>query len=197
VRPEQLCGLLAEPDRLAVFAAVVLGAGTPAEIAAATGLSARQVTAALRRLERGGLVTAGGAGRLADTGAFKRAVREAAPADEPDPVPLDPDPARDAVLRRFIQEGRLRRIPAARGKRRVVLEHLAAAFVAGVTYPEREVDAMLRAWHPDHASLRRYLVDEDLLAREGGLYWRIGGPVRQLSPPGQGRARHALDPHVT
>jgi hypothetical protein len=81
------------------------------------------------------------------------------------------------VLRTFIQDGRLRRIPAARGKRRVVLEHLAAAFEPGLKYPERQVDAVLRAWHHDHASLRRYLVDEDLLAREDGVYWRIGGPV--------------------
>jgi len=46
-----------------------------------------------------------------------------------------------------------------------------------VRYPEREVDAMLRAWHPDHAALRRHLVDEDLLARDAGMYWRIGGPT--------------------
>ena len=35
----------------------------------------------------------------------------------------------------------------------------------------------LRAWYPDHVTLRRYLVDEALLARERGVYWRIGGPV--------------------
>jgi hypothetical protein len=59
----------------------------------------------------------------------------------------------------------------------VVLEHIAALFEPGVRYPEREVDAILRAWHPDHAALRRYLVDEQLLARDAGEYWRIGGPV--------------------
>ena len=31
--------------------------------------------------------------------------------------------------------------------------------------------------YPDYASLRRYLVDEGLLSRERGLYWRTGGPV--------------------
>ena len=35
---------------------------------------------------------------------------------------------------------------------------------------------MLRAWHPDHATRRRYPVDEGLLAREGGVYRRVGGP---------------------
>ena len=91
--------------------------------------------------------------------------------------PLDPDAARAAVLRAFIVDGRLTSIPAAQGKRRVVLEHVARSFVPGVRYPEKEVNAVLRAWHPDYAALRRYLVDEELLARDAGVYWRIGGPT--------------------
>jgi len=31
--------------------------------------------------------------------------------------------------------------------------------------------------HPDHAALRRYLVDEGFLERAGGIYWRTGGTV--------------------
>jgi hypothetical protein len=91
--------------------------------------------------------------------------------------PLDPDANRAAVLRAFVVNGRLVSIPSAQGKRRVVLEHIVAGFEPGVRYPEREVDAVLRNWHPDHAALRRYLVDEDLMARDRGIYWRIGGPV--------------------
>ncbi len=36
---------------------------------------------------------------------------------------------------------------------------------------------MLAVWHPDVAALRRYLVDEGLLTREAGVYWRSGGTV--------------------
>jgi hypothetical protein len=50
-------------------------------------------------------------------------------------------------------------------------------FEAGVRYPEREVNALLAVWHPDVAALRRYLVDEGLLTREAGVYWRSGGWV--------------------
>jgi hypothetical protein len=176
VGPEELCGLLAEPDRLAAFAAVVLGARTADEVAGATGLTARQVAVALRRLTDRGLIDATDEGLVADTGAFKTAVRDAAPAKAPEEA-LDPDPSRAAVLRAFIRGGRLVQLPAVRSKRRVVLEHIAAAFEPGRKYPERVVDAVLRAWHPDHATLRRYLVDEELMDREAGLYWRIGGPV--------------------
>jgi hypothetical protein len=175
MRARELCGLLAGPDRLAVFAAVVLGAGTAAEVAGVTGLPVRRVVAALQRLERGEVVRAVEGRLRVDRDAFTRAVLEVAGAGEPAPS-LDADPARDAVLRNFIRDGRLVRLPAARGKRRVVLEHLAAAFEPGRKYPEREVDAVLRCWYPDHATLRRYLVDEELMAREAGVYWRIGGP---------------------
>jgi len=59
----------------------------------------------------------------------------------------------------------------------VVLEHLVRVFEPGVRYPEREVNALLAVWHPDVAALRRYLVDEGLLTREAGVYWRSGGWV--------------------
>lgn len=173
MRPERLCGLLAEPDRLAVFAAVVLGAGEVAEVTAATGLPVRAVTVALGRLQAGGLVGTSGGKLVADISGLRAAARAAAAPPEP---ALDPDPDRAAVLRAFIRDGRLVQLPAARGKRRVVLEHIAATFEPGVKYPEPAVNALLRAWYDDYVTLRRFLVDEELLAREAGTYWRIGGP---------------------
>ncbi len=83
----------------------------------------------------------------------------------------------ERVLRNFLRDGQLVTIPAKQSKRRVVLDHIARLFEPGVRYPEREVNALLRAFHPDYAALRRYLVDEHFLAREHGEYWRIGGTV--------------------
>jgi hypothetical protein len=181
VAPERLVGLLAEPRRLRVLAAVVLGAQTPTEVMERTGLTLRDVADALRRLSDGGLVSSTPP-LVVRFDAFVESVRSAAAA-RPAPEALDPDQARAAVLRTFLVDGRLVSIPAARSKRRVVLEHIVAAFEPGVRYPEREVDAILRAWHPDYAALRRYLVDEALLAREAGVYWRIGGPVYLPAEP--------------
>jgi hypothetical protein len=175
--PELLIGLLAEPDRLAAFAAVVLGADGPAEVADRTGLPARTVAAALRRLESGGLVATVDGRTVALVDAFKEAVRARPPASADGGADPDPDRATAVVLRTFVRDGRISQLPAARGKRRLLLEHIVTVFEPGVRYPEREVNAMLRAWHDDHAALRRYLVDEMLLTREDGVYWRIGGPV--------------------
>ncbi|GAA3521792.1 DUF2087 domain-containing protein [Actinocatenispora rupis] len=175
MNPEAICRLLAEPERLRTYAAVVLGAATPSDVATASGLGARDVVRALATLTDRGLVTESGGRLSADLSLFKTAVRDnLVPAEL---VRLDPDAERDAVLRAFIADGRLVSIPTARGKRKVVLEHLAACFEPGVRYPERAVDAVLRAWYHDYASLRRYLVDEDLMSRDRGIYWRTGGPV--------------------
>jgi hypothetical protein len=85
---------------------------------------------------------------------------------------------RDRVLAAFLTpDGRLVRVPARHRKRLVVLDHLARVFEPGRRYPEPEVNALLRAFHDDVASLRRHLVDEEFLARDAGVYWRTGGTV--------------------
>jgi hypothetical protein len=88
------------------------------------------------------------------------------------------------VLRRFVVDGRLVSIPAQRGKRLVVLDHLAGLFEPGVRYTEAEVNQALAAYHPDYATLRRCLVDEEFLDRERGVYWRTGGTV-DVDGPGE------------
>jgi hypothetical protein len=46
-----------------------------------------------------------------------------------------------------------------------------------VRYRERAVNAILRPFDADVATLRRHLVDEGFLDRAGGEYWRAGGSV--------------------
>ena len=77
------------------------------------------------------------------------------------------------VLRDFLEDGRLREIPAYRKKRRIILRWLATRFEVGRAYPESEVNEIIQRYHPDTATLRRELVGEKLMAREHGSYWRI------------------------
>lgn len=84
----------------------------------------------------------------------------------------------EKVLRTFLKDGALTRLPARAGKRRVLLEHIVGSFEPGVRMSEREVDEVLRGFYePDWVSLRRYLIMEGLLSRENGQYWRTGGQV--------------------
>jgi hypothetical protein len=84
---------------------------------------------------------------------------------------MPPDP----IARRFFRGGQLAVIPARRSRRRLVLDWLAQQFEPGRTYPESIVNQVLRQYHPDFASLRRYLVDEGFMERRHGRYWRSAG----------------------
>ena len=81
------------------------------------------------------------------------------------------------MLRTFFRNGRLTEIPAKESKRRIVLERVALEFEPGRRYDEKEVNVIVGRFFHDYASLRRYLVDEGFLDREGGVYWRAGGRV--------------------
>jgi len=164
----QLCGLLAEPSRLRTFSAVVLGATTPEQVAGSTGLPAPVVVKALQRLSRGGLIEDSRSGLRANEDVFKDVVRD----NQPEWVPLDPDPSRDAVLRSFIRDGRLTHFPTFPDKFRIVLEYLVQSFEPDRDYPEAEVNEILNRFHPDHAALRRQLVEARLLERTNSIYTR-------------------------
>jgi hypothetical protein len=84
----------------------------------------------------------------------------------------------DAQLKAFVRDRRIEALPAKMSRRRELLDVVAQAFEPGVRYPEPAVDEFLRRLYPDHAALRRYLVDEELLDRANGEYWRIGGTTR-------------------
>ena len=179
--PESLAGLLAVESRLRVLAAVTLGAGDEAAIVEITGLAPRDVQSALQRLVVGGVVASrSGSGFTVRTDAIRGAARragEARRAREVDPESLGATPEQARVLRNFLSQGRLSSIPTTRSKRLVVLDFLAGRFEPGVRYTEKEVNSRLGELHPDVAALRRHLVDEGLLSRDKGAYWRSGGTV--------------------
>ncbi|MGH9263427.1 MAG: DUF2087 domain-containing protein [Acidimicrobiales bacterium] len=175
--PEALVGLLAEESRLKVVAAIALGATDEPQIVARTGLAAKTVRKGLDRLMRGGLVEATPDGRLRVAGErIKEAARRAA-AERPQPRPEELGATADQaqVLRNYLLDGRLSHIPATRSKRLVVLDFLAGQFEPGRLYPEEQVNYVLGRFHVDYAALRRYLVEEELLERRDGFYWRTGG----------------------
>ncbi|MGR6319587.1 DUF2087 domain-containing protein [Micromonospora soli] len=169
---QALAGALADDRRRVVFAAIVLGDADLPAVAARTGLPTRDVATAVRRLVDVGVVADDGTGLRVDGQWLREQVRAggrpaAAPAASP----------QEAILRTFLRDGVLTRLPAQRGRRRILLEHITErSFEPGVRYPERAVDDALRAWcdggGADHVTLRRYLVDDRLLARDHGVYWR-------------------------
>ncbi|HWM20884.1 MAG TPA: DUF2087 domain-containing protein [Ilumatobacteraceae bacterium] len=177
----RLAGLLADDDRRRVFAAVELGGTTLDAAATLARLPVPRAAKALSTLAGAGLVVQGDAGGLYVVGAaFKVAAREALSRQASDEHADRPDDVR-RVFEAFVRDGRLTQIPTSRQKRLVVLDWLAQEFEPGTRYSETMVNLILGKRHPDTAALRRYLVDEGLLDRAGGEYWRTGGTV-ELDP---------------
>ncbi len=80
------------------------------------------------------------------------------------------------VLKSYLNaDGTLKQIPPQGNKLLIILNFIADAFSYDTNYTEKEVNMILRRFHIDTAALRRYLVDNGLMAREsnGTRYWRV------------------------
>lgn len=92
---------------------------------------------------------------------------------KPKPQDFEGEAYERKVLSDFMTaEGKLKALPVQEKKLLVVLRHLVQAFTPGERYSEKQVNEILRRYHIDTAALRRYMVDNGLLERKDGLYWR-------------------------
>ncbi|MBQ3268281.1 MAG: metalloregulator ArsR/SmtB family transcription factor [Atopobiaceae bacterium] len=80
---------------------------------------------------------------------------------------------RQKVIKSFFEYDRLRSIPAQRKKRIIVLERIAELFEFGRTYEERELSEAIASVHEDYCTIRRDMVDEGILRRDGSRYVRM------------------------
>ena len=174
ITPSDYVRLTLDPTRLAILGMAAAGPVDVGTLAAGLGVHLKDVRQGVGRLREAGLLTE-------ENTLNRGALRELAVA-LPDEAGVDPavvdgpwSPEEVQVLARFFQGSRLTSIPANRGKRLVVLERLAMEFEPGLRYPERQVNLTLQMFHPDYAALRRYMVDDGLLTRAEGVYWRSGG----------------------
>lgn len=176
-----IVGQLADPDRRRVLAAVELGATNVADIAVAAALPEHRVARALGRLVDAGLIIQGDGGLVVSGDVFATAAREALARPADTAHDDQPDETRK-VLVAFAPHGRIATLPTAPAKRLVVLDRLSQRFEPGRRYRERDVTEALDGHAVDAVTLRRFLVDAQLLDREGGEYWRAGGTVTDESP---------------
>ena len=90
---------------------------------------------------------------------------------------LDLDAFDRKVIKDFSRrDGSLKQIPPEGKKLLAVLRLLVKEFALDRHYSEKQVNETLARFHADTASLRRALIDYNLMGREaaGGKYWRVG-----------------------
>lgn len=87
----------------------------------------------------------------------------------------EPEDVRKVLKSYLNADGTLKQIPPQGNRLLIVLNFIVDAFAYDTNYTEKEVNSILRRFHVDTAALRRYLIDNNFMAREGDgtRYWRV------------------------
>lgn len=164
-----LLKLILDEERLTILGMVAAKPCTASEVADALPGKRTPPAKHLAQLFEAGLLTQVGEDRYAlNVRRLQQWKRElfARPAA---PTPESTD---EQILATFVRNGKMVQYPAQHTKRLVLLRWLASPFEVGRDYSEREVNEMLSGHSEDHATLRRFLVDAQLLTRNEGIYRR-------------------------
>jgi biotin operon repressor len=87
---------------------------------------------------------------------------------------LDLDAYDRKVIKDFsLPDGTLKSFPAQKKKMDVILRYVVKDFETGKRFTEKQVNEILEKYHHDFATMRRGLIDEHLMARKNGEYWRV------------------------
>ena len=86
---------------------------------------------------------------------------------------VETDAYKQKVLKAFVKQGRVVRLPAQLKKLQVILDLIVQEFEPEREYTEKEVNFILLDFHEDVATLRRSLIEHNLMTRSGGIYRRL------------------------
>ncbi len=178
-QPEMLAFVkaMASAERLRIIGVLVRGRATQAKIAEQLHLPVRDVFNHLAFLVSAGVVVETEGVYDLDEKAVEALARGQFEGKREAYIPQT-NQGEDArrILKNYLNaDGSLKQIPPMGNKLLIVLNFIVDAFAFDTNYTEKEVNTILRRFHLDTASLRRYLVDNNLLAREssGARYWRV------------------------
>ena len=168
---------MASAERLRIVGVLARGKATQAEIAGQLGMPVRDVFNHLSFLAEVGIIHDTDGVYDLDEKAIESFARGQFEGRRASFVP-EKEEKEDVrrVLKNFLNpDGSLKQIPLQGNKVLIILNFIVDAFAYDANYTEKEVNSILRRFHVDTATLRRYLVDNGLMAREsdGTRYWRV------------------------
>ena len=197
---------LADKSRMAMVNSLLERAQYVEELSKRHALAPSTVSFHLRKLEQAGLVRSRKEQYYvmveANKAIFDTTLRQIVAAHPGDPELQDQRIAdyRRKVLDSFFRQGRLEKLPAQHKKRLIVLEQFASRFEPQRRYDETEVTGLIMPLYDDYCTIRRQLVDEKLILREGTTYWREGNlehdEPSELREKKRKVARNAMKPDM-
>lgn len=165
-----LLKVIADETRLRILGLLADRDHTGKELAEVLGLTPPTVSHHMRKLGDAGVVTATADAQRMIYSLNAQLLRDVRKQPTQSPASDGAVDDREKTLRNFFDGKRLKSIPAKRKQRVIVLQELLKRFEPGKTYPEAEVNDVLRDAHEDYATLRRELVDYGFMVREKGIY---------------------------
>lgn len=170
---------LADRSRLSILCGLMKGDAYAELIAERLGLTPSTVSFHMKKLEEAGLVTSK-KDQYYTVYSLNRALldRKLLTLVCPDTVQEDAQSRREEeyrkkVIKAFFEYGRLKQIPAQRKKKLICYEEIIKRFELGRVYEEKELSAVLAEYNEDYCTLRRDMIAEGLLKREGTRYERL------------------------
>ncbi|MDD2851564.1 MAG: metalloregulator ArsR/SmtB family transcription factor [Desulfuromonadaceae bacterium] len=169
---------LADKSRLAIINSLLERSQYVEEIAKRHALAASTVSFHLKKLEQAGLVSSRKEQYYvvftANDKVFDTTLRElvSIPPAGKEFQDVRMEEYRRKVQESFFRYGRLEKLPAQHKKRLIVLEQFARRFEPKRRYSEQEVTELITPLFDDYCTIRRLLVDDGLIFREGSVYWR-------------------------
>ncbi len=164
---------LADAERLKIAGLISVEALSPDQVAERLGMKPVEVQQHLEQLTAAGLAHQEESRYRLDSLALEKLTHQLLAKSRPPAPEYEGDEFEVKTLRAYLSpDGSLKAIPTQQKKLMVILNHLVKNFEPGVKYPENQVNQILRRFNEDTAALRRYMVDNKLLSREKGIYWR-------------------------
>ena len=80
---------------------------------------------------------------------------------------------RQKVINSFFKYGNLQSIPVQRTNKLICYEVIAENFIPGKVYSEKQLDEIISRIHEDYCTIRRDMIGEGILQRNGNKYVRL------------------------
>ena len=170
---------LSDTSRLRIIQSLTQGEMYSELLAERLGLTPSTVSFHMKKLEDAGLVvsrkeqyyTIYSLNRdVLGQSLFEMAVSEPEQIDEQE---KREEEYRQKVVKTFFEYGKLRSIPVQRKKKRICYEVIAEQFEPGKVYTEKELDDIITPIHEDYCTIRRDMISEGILSRDGSEYIRV------------------------
>jgi len=168
---------LADVSRLQVLNSLIDKPQYVEELAQRMNLAVSTVSFHLKKLEKAGLVYKTKEQyyivyHISDD-IFNKTLRELTSFENLDKYVQDErmEKYRQKVLNTFFKKGKLIKLPVQWKKRMIVLDEFVKKFKPGKKYTEEEVNDAIMQSYGDYCTIRRLLIDINIMKRENRVYW--------------------------